>query len=374
MFKIKAIILLSTMVTGITMATENSLPEIKTKAIFGDKRIQYTATFAVDYMYCDIRINNMSAASSEQYPLGVVSGSFDFLESVVNGSNEISIEAADLFFIDPNRYFPQKFKDNKLEEKYGNKRKEYAEYIKILSEEGRETHINDGYCSLLIEANILGDENAERRPIAFLKIVRNKDEGFEISEESYGFLAGTDISPNSTIKGEVIARNEGVIEDVFKVSREINIKNIPYWSWSDSPKFDDIPNNLELLKQGYQEFWEILNSHDEAQIKEYLALSLDEMSMAKGYRDRDDSEVKELWLRFYNRLGYGTLVENGYEMQLLDFTDYEVKQSASGHLVRLVKKGLKRTSPISYIRTDSTKTSNQHHYFAYVNGKFILVR
>lgn len=349
------------------------LPEIKTKAKFNDQVIQYIATLDAQYMYCDVRINNMSAMTNENAYIGALTGSFDFLESIKDGSNEVSIEVADLFFINPVRYFPQKFKDEKLEEKYRGWADQYSTEIKFLSEKSREIHLNDGYCSLLIEAQILGDK-LERRPIAYLKIVRDEDEAFQISEESYGFLAETKISPNSSIKSEIISRNEGWIEDVFKVSRTINIKNIPEWSWVNAPKFNDIPNNVALLKKAYQDFWTVLNSHDEDKIKAYVALSLDELSMAKGYANRDNAKVQELWAYIYDRLGYGSLVSDGYQMIPLDFTDFEVKQSIDGKLVRFVKKGYKLQPPIGYIRSGSETPSYLHHYFAYINGKFILVR
>lgn len=68
--------------------------------------------------------------------------------------------------------------------------------------------------------------------------------------------------------------------------------------------------------------------------------------MAKGYANRDNAKVQELWAYIYDRLGYGSLVSDGYQMIPLDFTDFEVKQSIDGKLVRFVKKGYKLQPPI----------------------------
>ena len=184
-------------------------PEIKTKAKFNEQVIQYIATLDTVYMYCDVRINNMSVISNDDTTIGALKGSFDFLESIANGENEISIEAADLFFVNPVKYLPINFKDKKLEEKYGEWREKASGELSLLEDKYRRQHIEEGYCSLLIEANIISGDVLEKRPIAYLKIVRDEDENFQISEESYGFLAETEISPNSTIKSEVVSRNEG---------------------------------------------------------------------------------------------------------------------------------------------------------------------
>ena len=42
--------------------------------------------------------------------------------------------------------------------------------------------------------------------------------------------------------------------------------------------------------------------------------------------------------------------------------------------VALLKKGYKLQPPIGYICSGSETPSYLHHYFAYINGKFILVR
>lgn len=302
----------------------------------------YRAEINSKYLYCDIRINDLKLLNNRRSTLGYIQGRTSFNEFMQNGANTIGVDVAPWgFFDDASNYSEQE-------------RSHYPEHL--FSEE---RFAEDAFCEVRITASTYKERKEDQRTVGILKI--------EIDEK--GQVVTPSVNQESLSLTKIKRDDLVYTDDVYELSRNLNAKGLPHWVWVDSPKYEDIPNNRQLLEEAYYELWQAFNKKDEKKLRELLDISMYEVERANSTLDPLDEEYIQ---GIYDGFGYSDLNSEIKEMLPFNVKDYNVMEYADGRVVRLFKKDGDKSS-IRYIKNNGAN-ARFNHYMSFIDGKFRVVR
>lgn len=310
-----------------------------------NERIKIRSLFDTNNSYCAIKTNGVLGMDNRDSALegdGMGTSSTNSLLVLENGINDITLEIGSLGW----------FSDQKKN----------THDVDIFN--------SDAYCKLAL-TSFSGEE---RKTISQMKVT--------INEKGVPQVAESDSSKHKVEVKKITAWqvekghfdkdyfNENYFPvgmTVYQFTQKVSVKGIPEWSWVKATAFTGKPEQIQALKNAYEELWRLFAAKDNNAIKGKLNVLLKAWSVAT------DSTVDEL----YNSHRFVDSFKNkDFKMIPINWVDYEVEVMNKGRLVRFVNKSVPTIYPLSNYFTDDDGDVGIRSYtpiFSLVDGRFIPV-
>lgn len=204
----------------------------------------------------------------------------------------------------------------------------------------------------------------------------------EIKIDDKGIPTATEASNNDVIYNKVNAYqvSQGhVPEEYFLINyypqgmelhqftKKIYLKGLPKWKWVNATPFVGSPEQMEALRNAYSDFWKMLATKNNDQLKQYLAVS------TSAWVNTTDESTDDI----YNSNTFVEAFKNkGFKMIPINWQDYEIEVMNKNRLVRFINKSIPVISPLSYelINDDGKKSLGYFSpIFSIIDGKIIPV-
>lgn len=161
---------------------------------------------------------------------------------------------------------------------------------------------------------------------------------------------------------------DGVVEGYATTfTRNLYIKTIPTWAWTQAKPFTETPENMKKLRNAYKDLYRMMEARDFKGLEAAWSLSNREKSIAEGHQLTPNEVFKQVGFES----GF-KMADDAYVMPPRAWEDYKLKLYAGGRLVRLEDKG--EASPL---RIGSNKINRQRSltpYFSFINGRLVVSR
>ncbi|MFT0214000.1 hypothetical protein VQ643_15600 [Pseudomonas sp. F1_0610] len=308
-------------------------------------KVDYSLIMESRGMLCEPIVNDVIIISNKGAIAGISQSTFGINEWVQSGKNRFGINVASWNWID------RETRNTYTEEKKN-------QFPRL-----------DSYCSVALEVTtfkLYDDKPFERVSSIVAKVTASLDENGKLvlDEESYDY--NDPISLSISLKKEKSHINSGFRKDItglYLLTRDFTATNVPEWLWVKAPAYDDIPNNRQQLEEAYLELWTTLKNKDGKAFKDLLAISAYENMMGNRLMEVSTEDEED----FFLQLNYNQDFFDNVEVKELDFSSFEPILYENGRLVTLSNNS--HSSPILQYNGRAIV-----HYFAYINGKFRVVR
>jgi len=310
-----------------------------------NERIKIRSLFDINNSYCAIKTNGVLGMDNRDSALegdGMGTSSTNAMLVLENGINDITLEMGAL------GWFSDKKKNTHDVEAFS----------------------SDAYCKLAL--TVFSGE--ERKTINQMKVT--------ISEKGVPQVAESDRSKHKVEVKKITAWqvekghfdkyyfNENYFPvgmTVYQFTQKVYVKGIPEWSWVKATAFTGKPEQVQALKNAYEELWHHFAAKDNNAIKGKLNVLLKAWSVAT------DSSVDGL----YNSHQFVDSFKNkDFKMIPINWGDYKVEVMNKGRLVRFVNKSDPSIYPLSNYFTDDDGDVGIRSYtpiFSLIDGRFIPV-
>lgn len=301
------------------------------------------------YAFCDVKTNGVSGANNRSSVsrggIGFGSTSTNAMILMENGVNTITIELASL------NWFSQ---------------------TDVPKEERNIFHPN-ARCEIVVNKM---DDQGNIIPLTQLTVKINKDgqpEAYENNKIDSSVEKKTILASNTEkIESDKILQRVNEKEypkdmTVFQFNKKINISDLPKWPWIEADKYEDTPQQRELLQAAYLELWTAFEQQDVSKIKQLLTPSLDVWAASTGGNTDE---------QFTSRGISESFSKQNFQMIPINWNNFQPLIMNNGKMVKLVYKEDFDFSPVSYRFTTERGTSRVAYHspiFSFVNGKFIPV-
>lgn len=155
--------------------------------------------------------------------------------------------------------------------------------------------------------------------------------------------------------------------ELHQFTKKFYLKGLPKWKWVNATPFVGSPEQMAALRNAYSDFWKMLATKNNDQLKQYLAVS------TSAWVDTTGESADDI----YNSNTFVEAFKNkGFKMIPINWQNYEVEVMNKNRLVRFINKSIPVISPLSYelINDDGKKSLGYFSpIFTFIDGKFIPV-
>ncbi|CAK7047031.1 hypothetical protein [Saezia sanguinis] len=152
---------------------------------------------------------------------------------------------------------------------------------------------------------------------------------------------------------------EGTI--LYHIEREVTLSGLPEWAWTKATVFEDTPENMEKLRQAYEELWQLMNHQDMAGIQEKARISFEEKEAANHL-------APGMWA---DSLGFDAKFEQSTGAVPIRWDDFELETAMGGRLVRLDNRGF---SPLRLKNQEGKGFWGYNPWFSLIDGELVISR
>lgn len=155
--------------------------------------------------------------------------------------------------------------------------------------------------------------------------------------------------------------------EVYSFEQVINLQGIPSWPWINATPYDGSKEQLELLKNSYNELADILKSKNRKKLMESHKIALKSWAIATG--DTPD-EILD------SQYSQKELESGKFNILPINWSDYEIRSMNEGRIVQLYNKSKPTYSPLTYYYTNDKGVrfmGSIAPMFSLINGKFVVV-
>lgn len=301
------------------------------------------------YAFCDIKTNDVSGVNnrSEVLDNGLGFGTTSTNSMVVmqNGQNTLTIEMASPQWFSAEKQSKDtlnQFNPNAKCEITVNQIKKNGDILPLatmlikINDKGQPEAYHNGQLDSSVEKRIIKAKNTQ-------KVANNKLRDY-IQDNEY---------PRDMT--------------LFQFNKQINIAGIPNWPWDKASRFENTPEQQQLLRDAYSELWLAFEQKNTQKIKELLTPSLNIWSISTGGTPDKQYESHEFVEDFKQK---------SFKMAPIDWSNFEPLIMNNGKMVKLVYKEDFDYSPISYSYIDEDNDEMIGYYapiFSLIDGKFVPV-
>ncbi|WP_426444825.1 hypothetical protein [Siccibacter colletis] len=226
------------------------------------------------------------------------------------------------------------------------------------------------------------DSSCKLELVLFKGNERSTLTSLEIKIDDKGIPTATEASNNDVIYNKVNAyqASQGHVPEEYFLSnyypqgmelhqftKKIYLNGLPKWKWVNATPFVGSPEQMAALRNAYSDFWKMLATKNNDQLKQYLAVS------TSAWVDTTGESADDI----YNSNTFVEAFKNkGFKMIPINWQDYEVEVMNNNRLVRFINKSIPVISPLSneLINDDGKKSLGYFSpIFAFIDEKFIPV-